>query len=201
MRTAATIFIGALVTFQPAYAQEAAPADFDVERLTGRLGIERSEHTEGNAVATVWTRNGVSVTRTVDGSNTTVFGNDNTGKGAVFCSWMIDVEIRADLELCPAQSPDLRLSLDQSIKAIDDFIVLNSYQPVTLAELQAREQARYDQSRQAAKGDPSGSEKLCTQGDAGKLISYMRAMSPAQRQQALSDLLSTPRWPVLNPCL
>lgn len=201
MRIGIIVSYCALATAQTVLADDRSPA-IDLDQLTEQPGVEISHRQVGDVAETVWSRNGVSVTRSVQGARTTIAADDNSGRGAVICSWSIEVSARASLEACPTSSfAELRQDLDRNIALIDAFIVANSLEPTTLEKLRRREEEAYSKARHLAQTGPAGSGKLCTGGYAGKLISYFNAMSREQRRKLVGDLLSVPRWAVLNPCM
>lgn len=201
MRIVVVVLIFGFIVPLPASAEKHNRPAFDPNRLTGEPGVKMTQRKEGSVIVTVWSKNGVSITRTVDGSKQTVWGNDDSGKGAVICSWAIYTGARATLQACPGDFTELRSDLDQSIALIDDFIVANGLQSTTLEEIHAREKAEYVRVEKRVTASTGDARKLCTEGESGKMITYFNNISAVQRKRSIADLLSVQRWPVMNPCL
>lgn len=196
MRLALLVVPAVLCAPGAARAADLSPAQ--MQQLSAQPGVVVAHRPDG---ATTWTRNGVVIERDVKGSAATAFSYDTTGKGAVMCTLMVDVEIRAILDTCPSEPlGDLRHDLDDSIARINDFVVRNSLTPISLDALHAQEAA---DGAQAVAGVPRPPEpgKLCTEGATSLFVATLARMTREQRRKATDDLLSIPRWPVLNPCL
>src|SRR6185369_1442516 len=75
---------------------------------------------------------------------------DMSGKGAVLCFWHIFQQVRNAIDACtPGEFHALHSDMSWAIDATNDFIVANSPQPVTKAELEAEvaRQAERDRIR------------------------------------------------------
>ena len=118
---------------------------------------------------------------------------DTTGKGAVLCVWGIYQAARAAGRTChKGQDQAFQAELDRSLSRTDAFIVRNSRNRVTRADLAKRRTVGLKQLRQ--QGD------LCT-GDADRLYRAMLVGGAARLRSQTADLLSIPREPVMAPCL
>lgn len=204
MRVIRCIALAMICSPSHVHAQGPDMSPADMQRLSTELGVETATSTEGPVQVTTWTKNGVTITRRQNGSDVTVFGNDASREGAILCSRLIDIAIRAALDTCPsAEDAEPKQDIDQSITAIDEFIVANSLVPISLSDLRMQEAAQYDEAkRQTADKESAKVAEMCNANSVdGKLIAYFRDLSHGQRQSAVTDLLSIPRWPVLNPCM
>ena len=118
---------------------------------------------------------------------------DNTGKGAVLCARMLYIAAEQVGRQCAAgQDAAFQQELTRSLSRIDRFIIANSSQPVTQAQLDAARAREQAQNRRHV--------KLC-EGDMLGLYQAIRAQGPQAMRTSVDDLLSIPREPVLNPCL
>jgi hypothetical protein len=134
---------------------------------------------------------------TVNGVETMVSGRniikiDRTGKGAVLCVWEIFEFVRAVARECrQGQDDALHAELDSSLARIDQFILANSLDAVSVAGLDVmRSQAR----RQLQDAGP-----ICA-GFGAQLYDTYRARGAATLRDYVTDLISIPREPVMNPC-
>lgn len=125
---------------------------------------------------------------------------DHSGKGAVLCTWLMMVEMRITIDLCyPSEFGDLRANLTEGIDTTNDFIVANSPTPVTKHDLNQNIARRLANERaQLAGGSPSPAE--CRK-RREQFIEPMARQSRDEFHRWLSDFLSIPRKPLMNPCL
>lgn len=193
--------VAVLLLSGTAWSDEGGLPRFVVDRLSAQSGVQTIQRVEGATNVTEWKRNGVTIRQEQNGSTVTSYADDESGKGAVVCSWMVDVELRAQLRTCPSNlNQDLRDDLDEAINAIDGFIVANSLEPTTLDALHVREAAADAKARGPGPASPGPSSKTCSSGETGAMIAAMAGLSRTERMKQVSDLLSVPRWPVSNPC-
>lgn len=116
---------------------------------------------------------------------------DRSGKGAVLCSWSVLVLAQEVGRRCPAlREPALQTELDRTVAKVDAFILANSSQKPTRADL-ARWKARTMEGL-----TPAG---LCA-GEPLELYMEVRKLGPSHIRASTNDLLSIPREPVMNPC-
>ncbi len=196
MRAAALIAAALLVG--PAAAAGERSNEAFVRMLEAQPGVVVSHGGKGGHPFTEWRKNGVRYRLERQGGKEQLTGDDESGHGAVICSWMMYVTLRGELDDCPADRfVELRADLDQGIGAIDDFIVANSVVPVDVTELRARAAAENARIRAA----PSVKPRVCLAGDVGAMAAWFDAMGRPARLEVVRNLLSMPRWPVLNPCL
>src|SRR5262245_30157593 len=114
----------------PAVAQ---PIDF--EALAKQPGTEVIKRTENGRDVVEIRRGGVTVTLR-DGEQV---GFDNSGYGAIWCTWEISVGATSAADICfPGEFTELSTVLSAQIEALNDFIIANSLTPVTKDDLQAR---------------------------------------------------------------
>lgn len=197
MRAAAALIAAALVVGPAAAAGERSNEAF-VRMLEAQAGVVVSQGDEGGHPFTEWRKNGVRYRLERQSGKEQLTGDDESGHGAVICSWMMYVTLRGELDECPADRfVELRSDLDQGIGAIEDFIVANSVVPMGVTELRARAAAETARIRAASSARPG----VCLGGDSGAIAASFDAMGLPARLDMVRDLLSIPRWPVLNPCL
>jgi hypothetical protein len=123
------------------------------------------------------------------------FEQDKSGAGAVLCSWSIYLSIQNQVAACALPRRPVDDAIDQAIVAIDEFILANSSLHPTRPVLE-------DFKRSAAESElrflrQRGLEKACASPD----LEMFRRPSPEQVQATVKALLTTPREPVMNPCL
>jgi hypothetical protein len=72
------------------------------------------------------------------GDQFTSVGLDKSGKGAVLCLWEIYIATKIYLETCTStRGPELEADIDRAIDQINNFIVENSLQPTSKADVAA----------------------------------------------------------------
>jgi hypothetical protein len=202
MRTLIGALTAVLFATPASFAQKGQKPLSDGELLSAQPGVEITHRTEGDVDITEWKKNGVSIRQEQKGSKVTSFGNDASGKGAVLCALQVEVAIRAGLDACPSEKyQDLKNDLDESIAAINTFVLANSIRPTTLDQIRAQEASIQTSLIAKIGSDNENSQKSCENGDLIKMTDMMAAMSRDERRKHLADVLSIPRWPVMNPCL
>ncbi len=173
----------------------AAPVDLMAFANTPGTTVTRT--IEGTATVTTLTRGGVNIRQEKVGNHVTSFGRDNSGYGAIMCSWMTMVTIKATLASCyPGQHGALAEQVEATIDELNDFIVANSLTPVTKAQMVAQTKAMFEQTR-IASGNPS-----CGPSPFAMMVDQMArklAESPGSVGKLLE--LGPPRPPVENPCM
>jgi hypothetical protein len=123
---------------------------------------------------------------------------DNTGKGAVLCTWSMLVAAANAAQKCGWGE---NLALGEAIGQIDAFIIANSLEPVTQEQLSARKAADSGLGYETAAGRASMCEYTAGSHSFGEMLWRIHASEPEQLAALTSDLLSVPREPVMNPCL
>ncbi len=198
MRTVFALLVAACLVVPSGVVAEPSD-DALAQALSAQPGVAITEGGEGETAHTEWRKDGVFFRRERHGSKEQWIGDDESGHGAVICSWMIFVTLRAALNDCPADRfVDLRADLDQGVTAMEAFIVANSVLPTTVAELRAKAAAEAARTRNAV---PSSGPRACPTGDVGNMIAAFEDMGRPARREMVDKLLSVPRWPVSNPCL
>ena len=135
------------------------------------------------------TVNGIETERSGD----SVIQTDRTGKGAVLCMWgILDAVRTAGRECFKGQDKDFQSELNPSLARMDQFIIQNSSHHAT--------QATIDAIRSQGTRQHHSLGNICT-GDASKMYLSFRARGVAQLRALVSENLSIPREPVINPCL
>ena len=198
MRAALAIIATATLAGSAVRADQPLDDSF-AQALSAQPGVVVTHGSESGAAYTEWKKNGVFFRRQRRGSKDEWIGDDESGHGAVMCSWMIYVTLRAALNDCPADRfVDLRADLDQGLVAMEAFIVANSVTPTSVAELRGKAAAEEVRRRAAV---PSSGPRVCASGEVGTMITAVNGMGGQARREMVDKLLSVPRWPVSNPCL
>jgi hypothetical protein len=110
--------------------------------------------------------------------------------GAVLCAWGIYLAAKDIGETCyPSRDTAFQATLEKEIARIDRFILDNA--PMTKEQL--------EQLKQTPPFKPQ-TALLCQQ-DLRHLYEVLRKAGPQKLDSSITDLLSVPRKPVLNPCL
>ncbi|MDR2219471.1 MAG: hypothetical protein LBE24_02715 [Methylobacillus sp.] len=119
---------------------------------------------------------------------------DTSGHGAVLCSWAIYVEVQAITAACQKPRKPADDAIDAAIVDIDKFIIANSSERPT--------QANLDEFKHRVTGtaSPEQIKEYCAQPD-DPIINEIRSMSPDKIREQVKHLLAVPREPVMNPCL
>ena len=133
------------------------------------------------------------------GDQLTSVGHDKSGKGAVLCLWEVYIATKIYVETCsPTRDQELEADLDRAIDQINDFIVENSLQPTSKADLVAA----IEQRKKIFKGTLSpGDDRKCPTEAIAPLAAALKLLSSENRQAAVTKLLSIKRPRVMNPCL
>jgi hypothetical protein len=191
MRFAAILVLSLAVSL--ASRAPAAGQEVNLDAIAAQPGaqITTSTNNDGSEVKEVKLPNGVVFRQERRNGETRTVGIDTSGHGAVMCSWGIFVGVHAALEICPEfRNEPLKADLASAIDRINDFIVANSLSPVSKADLMKR----------AASGRKDVPQ-LCRSDDMAGMIKAFGSMSHDKFTSTVSDLLSVPRPPVMNPCL
>jgi hypothetical protein len=117
------------------------------------------------------------------------FERDNSGKGAVLCSWSINLSVQARTADCGWARRPVDDAIDEAITAIDDFILANSTLHPTRPMLE-------DFKRRAAESE---CHRTVTREQYCRDTEFIRSTEPIR--EGVKAFLSIPREPVMNPCL
>ncbi|MDD3019946.1 MAG: hypothetical protein PHX61_03065 [Alphaproteobacteria bacterium] len=130
-------------------------------------------------------------------------GMDNSGKGAVRCSWEIYVAMKNMSELCfPDDESEFKKNLDYAVDKTNDFIIVNSLSPITKSEIEESIKRKFlELKEQISKISKEKFDKECSSGSIAQMKKHMMSKSPEEFRKAVDDVLSIPRPPVMNPCL
>ena len=180
---------------------EASPIQWEkIERLPKGTEIRIVKNKDGTETRTLDFPGKVQITetRSIYGSQGSM-GSDNSGKGAILCTWMIYGTTKHFLDVCGGKNDQgARMRLDKTIDKINDFIVANSLTPVTKDELNKKIKTMgFDESRMSKEE----LLKVCQSKDMRSFGDYARTTPEDKFNAAIEDALSIPRPPVLNPCL
>jgi uncharacterized protein YodC (DUF2158 family) len=184
------LLLGALLIV---LARSALAQPFDLEAIAKQPGTEVSKRTENGGEVVEIRRGGVTVT-VKDGKQS---GFDNSGHGAVLCTWELMVSAKAAADVCfPGEFADVASLLQEEIEMFNDFIAANSLRPVTKDDLKAGIAQRA--SRMKAGSDACLNPRRHF---LEPLTEQLRATSRAEVKKKFDEALAVPRPPVLNPCL
>lgn len=202
MRAPRTIVILAIAASLPAglaFGAEQPSPDHLADMLSAWPGVAITHGEEGGQSYTEWRKNKVFYRLEGQDAKSRWIGDDESGNGAVMCSWMIFVLLQDALHDCSVDRfAELRTDLDRDVPAIERFIVENSVIPVTFTEL--RSQAAGKVARQQGNG-PTPEKRTCPAKGMSEMVEAFDAMGRRGRRDMVDRLLSVPRWPVSNPCL
>ncbi|WP_315713784.1 MULTISPECIES: hypothetical protein [unclassified Bradyrhizobium] len=123
------------------------------------------------------------------------FEFDQSGDGAVLCSWALFLSVQAQTAMCELPRGPNDDAIDEAIVAIDDFILANSSLKPTRTMLD--EFKRRAASAQTAQARQAGLQDRCKSRD----IEHFRSIPPEELRASVKKLLAKPREPVMNPCL
>lgn len=159
--------------------------------------VEDAIH-DGKETRNIRLPSGVSFYLTRNGGKITSVERDNTGLGAVMCTWALYVELRALFDACsPAVGEQVKAEFDRELSRIKTFIVENSITPVTAEQLEGQIASF---KRRAIENAPKMSDEqrqMCKHFAAHEMTEEEREQSYSQ----ITRLLSKKRPPVMNPCL
>jgi hypothetical protein len=115
---------------------------------------------------------------------------DKSGAGAVLCSWMVLVAVRAQAAACGLSRQPIDDAMDEAIVAIDEFILANSSLHPTRNMI---ESFKRDWSQRARSGP-----QYCEDPELRRDRSDNE--EPARIRARVKALLAIPREPVAEPC-
>jgi len=124
------------------------------------------------------------------------FERDNSGKGAVLCSWAIFLSIQAQTAECGLARRPVDDAIDQAIAAIDEFILRNSSLRPTRQMLDTFKRGVAESERNHFR-QRGLLKQYCENPDTERF----RSIDADQLRAGVQDLLSIEREPVMNPCL
>lgn len=169
----------------------AAGQEFSLETIIAQPGAQTTTtlNKNGSEDKVVKFPSGVVFHSVRRNGKTQTAGVDQSGHGAVLCSWEIYVTLGAALEICPEyRNESLKISLANAVDRINDFIVANSIFPISKAELEKRAAAKRE-------------VRLCRSRTVAGMLESVGSVSHDKLMRGVADLLSVPRPPVMNPCL
>lgn len=173
------------------------------EAFAAQPGAEVSRRAEGDAEIGEVRLRGVLLEEIRREGQVRSRATDHSGHGAVLCAWHIQITVRAALALCPHDGdPGLQEDADRAVRDITDFIVANDPMRAPRTEWAARMDLIESDLRTAATRSASGrNAERCPTDTVDDLVSALRRTTREQRRQAVANLLSVPRPPVMAPCL
>ena len=131
---------------------------------------------------------------------------DNSGKGAVLCFQEILIGTKASVEACKWTRTLTDDVIDKALSDIAAFVVANSSRSVTREQVDndAKDRLKFylDEAGQYATDYcPANPEDPENKDTGGALTWMFHTMEPATLRALVTDTLSIPREPLLNPCL
>jgi hypothetical protein len=207
--TASWPFVALALLLSVAAQAQSQPdlSDADIDTLATQPGTEVTRTQEGDTQIIEIRRAGVVITIRHKGDKADSVGQDNSGHGAVLCMWRLYISFRQGLNLCfLSQYPEFKEDLNYAVGAMNDFIAANSLAPTSKEEVEAAvatldERAKKQGDEATAQLGGEEFQRRCTSRDFGRGIVKMAEMTREQRRRQISDLLSVPRPPVMNPCM
>jgi hypothetical protein len=209
---AASSLASALLLFSPlaAFAQSApwnTPYDPYFDRAD--LAHEFKVLPDGTEIRKVMLPGGVLLEMELTDGKIQIATFDQSGHGAVLCAKGIYQRVRVALDACQdVENERVSRLVDEALDRMDHFILSNSIEPVTMSQLQERDQTKLRKLRNDLIGEgASGKLKSCkaevperVQFPA-RLVSAFDETSDEEFRAKVDDLLSVPRLPAMNPCL
>lgn len=196
------IFLLLALVSSAAFGETTPPSAY-FDALAAQPGAEVTRRTEGDAEIGEVRLRGVLLEEIRRAGQVRGLATDRSGHGAVLCAWHIQITVRAALALCPHDGDGaLQEDADRAVQDITDFIVANDPMRAPRTEWAARMDLIESDLRTAATRSASGrNAERCPTDMVDDLVSALRQTSREQRRQAIANLLSVPRPPVMAPCL
>lgn len=164
---------------------------------------------DGTEVRSVLLPGGVRLEERREDGAISRYSMDTSGAGAVLCTREIFLTVQIALAVCEdLENRTVSNRLDEALGRVDDFVVANSVEPVSLSQLHENEQARLIEFRKEMRG-ASDEEKVasCRSVDEerfrfrAEISRALGSMSDEDFRKWLDHLLAVPRLPAMNPCL
>ncbi|MDI1286268.1 MAG: hypothetical protein PSV46_17920 [Reyranella sp.] len=175
------------------FGADAIAQSLDLDALAKQPGATVTKRSEGGSEIVEIRLGGVTFTRK-DGQ---ILSFDNSGHGAVLCTWEIIVGMKTGADVCfPGEFPELSSLLGEEIEALNAFIIANSLIPVTMTNLQAR----FDERMRRV--HPGGS--YCDSVRQAFIVPFnnqLRSTSHAELKRQFDQTRAVSRPPVMDPCL
>lgn len=192
-RIAAALAVIALT----ACANEVQPrAEFETLAAQTPWKVENGRETRDMAL------HGVAISQERIGDRVNTLTIDQSGHGAVMCSWKVYAAVLMWAELCQPEEKEWQGHLSTALERINAFIVANNLTPITKQEMEARLAKELSPVRDGRNAMPAQAvEKACRNNrDAGKMFGDLKRNGYGRLQAEVDKLLSVPRPPALNPC-
>lgn len=170
--------------------------------LLDRPGVTLSTRTQDDGSEDRYFKlpGGVEIIETRTAGKVSSIGVDNSGHGAVLCSWELYIGLSALVEICPAlHTKTTRTRYLDALPRINRFIHDNMLEPVPLEQVEDAAAER----RKAAIGlyesypDPNA---FCSGSEYAKFVEAFGELPDEDFRAAVDKLLSVPRLPVKGPC-
>lgn len=166
----------------------------DLDAFGKQPGVDVSKRVIGDKEVTEYRKGGVVFQKWPD----RVLSVDQSGLGAVLCTWSIYVNVMLAARACfPDGRDEVKEDLAHAVDAMNDFIVANDPDPVTKSNLEAfiakRGADKFSRIPSYLVGTPQ-----CPLAD---MLAEIEKAPREQRRASIVKLLSVPRPPVMSPCL
>jgi hypothetical protein len=123
---------------------------------------------------------------------------DQSGKGAVLCSWHVYSAALQLAERChPGRDPELQRALGDGVGDIEAFIVRHSRPQVTAGQVAALRERGF---RETADWITRNGGDFCRDPNLAPLYGELRRRGAEGVRADVADLLSVPRQPLMDPC-
>lgn len=166
--------------------------------LAAQPEAELSQRTERGQEVHVARYRGVVFEERVRRGRGETFVMDSSDHGAVLCTWMIYITLRAQLSVRnPGQQAELREDFDWAIGALNAFIAENDPNREPLLSWQERAAVADDRCQQQLRSNL----QLCRNPDGATFVISFLGQPREARRRWVTEQLSVPRPPAAAPCL
>jgi hypothetical protein len=196
LAASAAVLVAALALLPTRSGAEERSAAY--QAFAAQPGAELSQRTERGEEVYVARYRGVVLEERVREGRVQTFTTDHSGHGAVLCTWMIYISLRAQLSACnPGQHEELREDFEWMIGSLNAFIADNDPNREPLLSWQERAAAADARYQQHFRSNP----QVCRNPDAAaSVLSFLSEPREARRRR-VTEHLSVPRPPASAPCL
>lgn len=186
-------------SFSSASAAFGDPSGFDLDAIAAQPGTEVIRKPDGLFEI----RRGGVVIEAQRGRDGTIryLGQDFSGHGAVMCAYNMYLWVKGVLDSCfPEAHEEWKAEVDTALGKIRAFIAKNNLQRTPQSEIDAAFQSKYSQLIQHLRAFDDERQRMCAVYKEN-MIRYMDGLKLDGFRAQITDLLSVPRPPVMNPCL
>lgn len=177
---------------------EAEERSAEYQAFAAQPGAELSQRTERDQEVHVARYRGVVLEERGRQGRVETLVTDRSGHGAVLCTWMVYISLRAQLSACsPGQHEELREDFDWAVGALNEFIAENDPNREPLLSWQERAAVVDDRYQQQLRANP----QVCRNPDAAIFVLSFLSQPREARRRWVTEHLSVPRPPASAPCL